>query len=1813
MKRFLVVLPAILALSVVALQCGGPGANVLRVTSPFPSGVMGRDAMIPLTFSRAVVSADSINQWTETPFIAFTPAIPGKFVWEDTTRLVFSPDGQLPGDAHFTAKLNTELLARMSGAEKYEGPDEFTFSTESFTLRQAEFFYDRIGEKRQVGIRANLEFTYAVAPQDIPANVTLTIDGAPHGIDRVMTTEKSKVIAVEVGTVTQLDRERDISIMIGEGLVSPETQTHISMATPFVYHMPALGEVQIFGHESGTDGSRGWIKVRTSQEIDSAMVRRHVVIEPVRAFTIRNDGNGFTLQGAFDPGTAIRLRIAQGMESVLGGKTQHEYEADIVMGNVAPSFGFASGTGTYMLLGGKHTLEITTINMPRLAVRVSQLFQNNLVYFIDNGRYYDYSYGDYDEESEGGRRITPKYRYHVGNYGRQLSYDTLSIPSPANRQVSTLFDLTRFLSTGYKGYYVIELADPAQGWRSTSKLVAVSDIGMIVKQSARELVVFATNLVTTEPMEGVRMTLHSTNNQVMGTATTDGDGVARFPDYGAQTKDFTLKLITAETDADYNFINLDDYRVETSRFDVAGRYDGAGQYDALLYGDRNIYRPGEKIIISGVVRDLLHPLPAAMPVRLKAFNPQGTLVQETQHTLNAEGSFETSVGTQVSALTGEYRYELYTGTNLFLTSYKVSVEEFVPDRLRVMLTPSVMEARPGETIHYELQALNFFGPPAAGRSWEFEGSFVTVPFVSKAFSEFRFSDDAAAPYKGEPVIVNGKTDDNGKAQCTFTLPENLTASGLLKARGRVAVFDESGRPVYQGAVTTVYPKPYFIGIKNLGAFYLAPNAPQKMHLVAVDIHDKAIPGFAAKVDVIRHEWHSVLRQHPDTKSLRYVSERREILVRSDVVTLGKEPIEVMYTAPRSGDYVVRVTKAGDTGYNQFQFYAYSWGTSDITSFEVDPEARVEIILDKKTYAPGEKARVLFQTPFSGKLLVTVERNGLFSYRYLDVVNNAASTDIAVEEKFLPNVYVTAVLFRKITDMHIPLMAGHGIAPLLVEKPSNRIDVTIQAPEKIRPRTRQKVTVATGNEGDVYLTLAAVDEGICQVKNYTTPDPYGFFYARKALETETADFFKHLLPEPDKGKQRSATGGGEAEMGKKTNPLGAQRFKPLALWSGIRKSEGKGGTDIVLDIPEFSGEVRLMAFAYKGNRFGSAQRAMKVADPIVVTPGLPRFMSPGDSVLMTLTAFNTTATPASLTFDIETAGGVMAQEKRASLEVGANQERHASVALKATRSIGKATVKIRTKAFGESLESSTDLSVRPVAPFATDVITGYIEGGKSISHAIADAYLPQNRRASVALSPYPVVNFAKELKSLLGYPHGCLEQTVSKAFPQIYLRDIASVMAPAALTSGSPSYYVNEAITKVTEMQLHDGSFAYWPGGSESNPWTTVYATHFLIEAQRAGYTVMEGTLKRALAAIGGIARDKKTEDYYSHEANRVTVRRIAAKSSVYALYALALAGRPERPVMDFYRSERSLLTGDTRHLLAGAFALAGDRRIATDILPGQFAVESPARTSGGDFDSPVRAMALMFMTLLETDPGNPGIPRMMEYLSKNYRHDAWYSTQDNAFTLLAFGKAARMASATKVTGTISVGGEKFAYAGGTQRIDLAPYGKTLTISLQGTGRVYYSISLEGIRTDGNVRMEDRNLQIRREFLNRSGSVVDIANVRQNDLLVVRLTLTSSVDKLAYVAISDLLPAGFEIENPRITETTSYPFIQTPATPDYMDIRDDRMLLYTTFRGGKRQQQFYYAVRAVTPGTFVLPPVNAEAMYDANYSSTSGLGSVRIVR
>ena len=332
----------VLAFALLLFSCSKREANLYQVTAAFPGGTIRTDSVLVTTFSRGIVGPESANVWMGTPFIEFTPPIAGKFIWQDSAVLVFSPDAPLPGDAKIRGKLNAALIEKYSGGKRFSGSDEFTFSTESFRLQSAEFFYDRLADRRTVGVKANLEFTYAVNPADAVKYLSVDVDGVRRTGATSPSTRSSRVIPVELGTVPEPEKEKILKVSFDPQLTSTETNTHIAMNEPFEFRLPGIGDLKIYGHEFGFDGSSGWITIRTSQEVDSASIRPFLTIDPDRPFTIQGDRQSFTLRGRFDPGMRLHLMIRKGLESLLGAKLQNDYEADVVIGNIKPSFGFAS-------------------------------------------------------------------------------------------------------------------------------------------------------------------------------------------------------------------------------------------------------------------------------------------------------------------------------------------------------------------------------------------------------------------------------------------------------------------------------------------------------------------------------------------------------------------------------------------------------------------------------------------------------------------------------------------------------------------------------------------------------------------------------------------------------------------------------------------------------------------------------------------------------------------------------------------------------------------------------------------------------------------------------------------------------------------------------------------------------------------------------------------------------------------------------------------------------------------------------------------------------------------------------------------------------------------------------------------------------------------------------------------------------------------------------------------------------------------------------------------------------------------------------
>ena len=888
----------------------------------------------------------------------------------------------------------------------------------------------------------------------------------------------------------------------------------------------------------------------------------------------------------------------------------------------------------------------------------------------------------------------------------------------------------------------------------------------------------------------------------------------------------------------------------------------------------------------------------------------------------------------------------------------------------------------------------------------------------------------------------------------------------------------------------------------------------------------------------------------------------------------------------------------------WEIYAYGWGYSP---WAMDHPDRVQLDLDKKNYRIGEKALLQIKAPFAGRALVTVEREKVYDVYTVDLKENTGMISIPVKEGYKPNVYVSVHLIRgiKLLDKRAPTRA-FGTIPLKVDCSENRLKVGIVSEDEYRPNRSIEVEVAVeGGGGETQVTLAAVDEGICQLTEFLTPDPWEFFYGKRALGLDTYDLYGMLLPEVEPVETKNNPAGDE-EMDnvrrRNLNPVAIRRVKPVSLWSGLIRLDGEGKARVKLDLPQFNGTLRLMAVAVSGSSFGSTAKKVLVRDPIVLTSTYPRFLAPGDRAEITVGVYNATGRKGDFNLELRAEGPVRISgfaKRNLALEKG--EEKMVTFAIAAKEAAGVCKFVLSAAGNGVVTTETTELSVRPAVPATSAGFAGSVAAGKTATIELPGGWLPGTARYSLTLAPMPAIKFAGGLRYLLGYPYGCIEQTTSKVFPLLYFADLARAANPDLLPGGKAEAYVRQGIEKLQSMQLQDGSFSFWPGTDYVSEWGSVYAANFLVEARKAGYAVSDRVYDRMLDWLETMGR-KTIEGPWSRQLR------------VYALYVLSLAGKPQLSSMAFIKGQQlSELMPDSRAQLAAAYYYANDRQTAREILPNTFAAYTGKRETAGNFNSAVRTDAIILSVLADLDPTHPAIPKLVERLVGAIRIDAWGTTQENAFALMALGKLMRRKGTGDFTGEVLAKGKVIAVFDSkeTKRVtDPRLAEGKVTIRVNGAGECYYYAEAAGV-PEKAPEAGSNGLTVKREFFDRQGGKLDPGRIRQGDLVVVGLTIQTQQDNVKNIILADLLPAGLEIENPRLASSASLGWLsENSFSPTYLDIRDDRLIVFADL-GKAGTYHFYYAARAVSRGTFVLPPLRAECMYEPEIYGVSPGGEVRI--
>jgi len=1808
-KKILFSVFVLVVLSISFYSCDRFRDHIALRSKNFVDVVSLRQNLV-FTFSGDVVPDSMLNKWIDKPLIRFSPEVPGRFKYTSSNELVFSPlAGFKPGTA-YTATLQADIVDKQITPKPLGSDRKLTFQTPMLSAERLDLFWtSKDPSRKNPLLRATITFNYPIDPQLAYTYLSMELDGKAIQTRRSSGANDRQLTVWIDGLDPKKVNGQSINATLREGLpclpcTLPTKETMELGAT-----IADINRIDILEVRPLFEANEAYLEIKTNQEIDPKRLSQALLFEPAVTFTTETTWDGVRLKGDFQAGSTYELSINTALEGRAGGRLAQTYTTAVSFGEMEPTIRFASNKGFYLGSRGSKTIGVQIINVPTVRVKVYKIYENNLLAYISAHRSNYY----YESSSTPGTSFGSfSYDYwSIEKYGdlvMERDYQTNELVEQDGIHLLT-FDLND--TSKQKGVYLVQVQSANEQWLDAWRMISYSDIGLIVKSIGNETVVFAHSIFDTSPLEGVEINLISQNNQWMKSGVTDAEGMVRIGALEEDAKGFTLGMVTAKTEQDYNVLLLNDTRVETSRFDVGGQARNESGFMAYVYAERDLYRPGETIHLNTILRDPNWGTPDQVPVVLRVRLPNGREWISQQKTTSAQGSASFDLPLDPAAVTGTYVAELYTSDRVLLNTLMISVEEFMPDRIKVQLSTNATRYALGSAIQAKVKATNLYGPPAAGRNAEVGITYQRQPFTPKGYERYLFDIHEQQEVVLETEFRQGQTTPEGEHEELFMVPEVYADMGLLNARLFATVFDESGRPVNQLRDVTIQTQQVFFGMQSLNA-YVDVFKSNPIAYVALDANGKPVPNARATISIVRLEWKNVLERNYDDQ-FRYVSQKQEVLVSEREVILRDGSYTGTFQAQQSGEYEIRIRRPGASSWVAQTVYAYGYGFTGTSSFEVDTDGAVTIETEKASYKTGETARILFKTPFSGRLIVTIERDHVMEHYTMMTDKKAAVLELPIDDAHVPNIYVTATLLKPLTDQSVPITTAHGVASISVEKPKTRLPIKISAAPSSRSNRKQTIKVLGAGAAGVEMSIAVVDEGILQITNYASPNPFGYFYAKRALHVTSYDVYPYVFPDL---MRRSSTGGDGYDLSLRVNPMGNRRSRLISYWSGVVKTNASGEASFDIYIPSFSGSLRVMAVAWKAGAFGQAEHRMTVADPIVIQTAVPRFLSPGDSLDLGLILANTTAKDLQATATVKVSGPVqLSGGTTRTISLGKNAEQSSRFGLIAQNKVGEARISVSVKSGGETFVDTVFIPVRPSAGLVKRNGFGTLSLNSTTFNP-GKGFLKGSATAKVVVSRSPLVQFTKQLQDLIAYPYGCAEQTVSAAFPQLYYEELAAMMTTPtdARRTKSSTANVQEAIRKLETMQLYNGSISYWPGGTYENRWASIYAAHFFLEARKAGFEVKQDVLQRLLWYVESQTKLRSTERYtYRDAQGKQAVKTIASKDLAYGLYVLALAGQPDLPSMNYYKDNTALLAIDSRYLLAAAFLKTGNRSAYTAILPKAFSGEQALTVTGGSMYSFLRDQGIVLNTLLEVDPKNTQIAPLSRQVSEQLSKAPFLSTQEAAFALLAMGKVQKMEAGNQATAVVSRGsGNLGTFTGQTLNLPLTDASVPITIAAKGKGRIYYFWDTQGLWAEEAVPGGDQVLKVRRTYLNRQGQELQGSTFRQNDLIVVRLSLqTLDGSLLENVVVSDILPAGFELENPRLGSVPELGWIADAGTPDHMDLRDDRIHFFTTASG--TPTYFYYMVRAVSPGRFKVGLLSADAMYNGNYHSYYGSGSIQVLK
>ncbi|WP_439630155.1 MG2 domain-containing protein [Shinella sp.] len=1391
--------------------------------------------------------------------------------------------------------------------------------------------------------------------------------------------------------------------------------------------------------------------------------------------------------------------------------------------------------------------------------------------------------------------------------GQLVWQGKIDISPELNKDVVTSFPVDEALPERKPGVYVLTAAASngrTNEWEAkATQWFVVSDVGLTTYAGTDGLNVFARSLDSAAPIDGVELQLIAKNNEVLGTATTDADGRATFTaGLMRGTAAMTPAVILAKKgDSDFVFLDMTRAGFDLSDRGVTGR-PAPGAIDVLAWTERGIYRAGETVHATALARDIEANAVEKLPLTFVFNRPDGVEDRRIVSDGAALGGHAVDLPLQANSMRGTWTMQVYTDPKgTAIGEKQFLVDDFVPDRIEFDMTSEAKAIETGVPAEVSVEGRYLYGAPGAGL--EIEGDVTLKPTrADTAYPDYVFglADEEAIEASSTALEGLDVLDDDGKATFDVNVTDLPATTQRLEALVTLRMTEAGGRAVERSLTLPVKATGPMIGVKPEFKDELTENSVANFNVIAVgaDGAKQAMQGMPWKLLAVERNY----QWYRDGSSWRYepVLSTKQLANGTVDATADGGQISVPVTW---GRYRLEVESAEPDGPATSIEFDAGWYVA-ATSTET-PDA-LEISLDKENYAVGDTAKLKISPRHAGQVLITIGAESLIATQTAAIGAEGGEVEIPITKEWGPGSYVTATLFRPGADRESRMpMRAIGITWLKVDPAERKLNVALDVPEKTLPRQALDISLQVAGAGaneDAYVTVAAVDVGILNLTRYEAPDPAGWYFGQRRLGMEIRDLYGRLIDGSLGATGRLRTGGDGGEGALQGNP---PTEKLVAFFSGPVKLDAEGKAKVSFDIPQFNGTARVMAVAWTKIGVGSAKKDVIIRDPVVVTASLPKFLSPGDRADLRLDIANTDAPAGDYTVEITHNASVMVEQ------TGAGQtlrlERGAKSALTLPLIGGEVgdgvvTVKLSNGA-GMSLEQALNIPVRPAAmPITT---RRPIEIAANGSLTIDDQLLADSQLAgasvSLSVSRAAAFDIPALLMALDRYPYGCAEQTTSRALPLLYLSELSKQSGLPEDTETQKR--VQDAIYRVLAYQSSSGSFGLW-GPGYGDLWLDSFVTDFLTRAREQKFDVPEQAMLQALSNL---------QNAISYDVN-VTNQ---GNEIAYALYVLARNRKAAISDLRYYADTKlsEFSSPLSRAHLAAALGLYGDAQRSMTIFSNALGLSRDsilnASLSRNDYGSSLRDGAAVLALAAEARPVPDIIPQLTKIVAKQWEEKRWTSTQEQTWMLLAARsvKDADKDLKLEINGVARDGG----YA--AQMTGKALLENPLTVANR-TGEPVSAVLTTVAAPVDPLPAGGDGFAIERTYYTLDGEEANVSEATQNERYVVVLKVTESNDWPSRIIITDLLPAGFEIDNPSLVDSAKLANFDWvgEVEPAHTEFRYDRFVAAFNRSGGDtREVTLAYVVRAVTPGTYDHPAAQVEDMYRPQYSARTATGRMQVVK